>query len=85
MGKYHIPDTRKKIVKIEWLDSGGNNLIWEFKEEWQLTSHKITSIGILVADDKDEVIICQSESEDQYGRLFVIPRGCIKSIKELKG
>jgi len=80
----HIPNIRKKVVKIEWVDSGGNDTVWEYKEDWELTSHKCTSVGILVADDRDEVVICQSENNDQYGRLFVIPRGCIKSIKELK-
>lgn len=75
-----MTNKKQKIVKIDWLDSGGNNLIWEFKDSWQLDAHKITSVGILVSSNKKEVIICQSESQDQYGRLFVIPKGCVTRI-----
>ena len=73
-----------KVIKVEWLDSRGIDGIWHFKEEWDLTSHRCVSVGILVADDRDEIIICQSKNDDQYGNLFVIPKNTIMSREDLE-
>jgi len=72
-----------EIIKVEWLDSGGLDEVWTFKDDWELHPHRIVSVGILVTDDKDKLVICQSENDDQYGRLFAIPKGCITSRRKL--
>jgi hypothetical protein len=73
-----------KIVEITWEDSTGVNTTWEDRDSKPLDPIVINSVGYLLESNKDFVTICQSESCDQLGRRFSIPRGCIKKIKIIR-
>lgn len=74
-----------KYVVVEWQDSGGKDgVVWEFKDEWEIEPHTCYSVGVLVADTKEKLVIAQSWNDDQWGRLFVIPRRCVVSIERLE-
>jgi hypothetical protein len=72
-----------KIVEITWVDSAGMCGIWETPDCEPLTPMKIKSVGYLWEKTKDYVTIIQSIGNEQLGRRFSIPRGCIKKIKKL--
>ena len=42
------------------------------------------SVGYLVKDEKDRVVLVQSIQEDDTMNRFVIPKGCIKLVRVLK-
>ena len=72
-----------RLIYVEWSDSAGIDSIWQFKDDWELTSHKCKSVGFVVSVNRDELVICQSENTSQYGHLFVIPKSSITLKKEL--
>jgi hypothetical protein len=72
-----------KVIEIEWVDSGGIDSIWEFKDCKPMKPRRLVSVGYLWESTKHHVTICQSLGPDQVGRRFTIPRGCIKRIKTL--
>ena len=72
-----------KIVKINWLDSGSKYRNWEFKDDWSLEPLECMSVGFLVEKTAKKVVIAQSDGQDEWGRLFVIPKGCITKIEEI--
>lgn len=76
--KKHTP------VEITWVDSKGTQVVWQWKDDFDEDIATITSVGYLIKRNKDITIICQSISEDQYGKVFRIPTVAVKSIKELK-
>jgi hypothetical protein len=73
-----------KIVEIQWVDSTAEVDVWEQKDDYSRELEPIKTIGYLIEQDKDKVIICQSVSDSQYGQTFRIPKGCIKKIKTIK-
>lgn len=72
-----------KIVLIDWVDSGGNDVVWENKDTWELEPLPCKTVGFLLKKTPKYVVISQSDSPDQHGRLFVIPRGAITSMVKL--
>lgn len=75
----------KRIVYIQWEDSASvDGVVWQFKDDWVCESHNCFTVGFLVSEDKNTVVVAQSENDDQWGRLFAIPKKSIIEIKELK-
>lgn len=73
-----------KMVLIEWDDSGAvDGQVWEFKDEWDCDVHLCKTVGFLVAKNKVATVVAQSENQDQWGRLFAIPNGCITRVTTL--
>ena len=70
-----------KIVVVEWLDSGGIVDMWSFKDEELPTVRVCSTVGYLVSKNRLEVVLAQSENEEQWGRLITIPS---KSVTKLK-
>lgn len=58
--------------------------VWSFKDEWELEPHTCYTIGVLVTDTKQKLVVAQSWNDDQWGRLFVIPKGAIKEMEYLR-
>ena len=75
-----------KVIEIEWADATGHSE-WVNKEDaLKQTMCVFKSIGYLLQKDKEKVQIATTvgtESSDVSNTLF-IPRGCIKSIREIK-
>lgn len=81
-----------KLEKIFWDDAGGflvNNETWSSKEAIVKAYHNagfsVTSVGHLLHEDKDSVLIAQSHDEhyDQYANPLRIPKKMIKGRLEL--
>jgi hypothetical protein len=72
-----------KHVEIEWVDA---NILhgWQASfEDCDLAESKES--GYLVHEDKEKIIIARGYSKHGlYNSPMSIPKGCIKSIKELR-
>ena len=76
---------RKTRVEIEWVDS---NIMHDWASEDEVSLDKLPScfsVGYFFSEDDEKVIITMGYSN--YGLYIIrkaIPKGCIKSIKELR-
>jgi len=73
-----------RMVMVSWVDSSAVPQIWEYRDEYDDSLVEEHSVGYLISDDDEKVVICQSYSEHQYGQVFRIPRGCVTEINELR-
>lgn len=75
-----------KIVEVSWVDSCSYREVWINKDllkDVPFTPSECTTVGYLINDGKESVTVAQSTNDTEYGKLFTIPRGCIKEINEL--
>lgn len=81
-----------KIVEVEWLDSQMSSG-WRHKDTIEEVFGKTTclcaSIGYLVLEDEDKIMLAQNlgdwfEGDTQACNTMIIPRCSIKNIKEIK-
>ena len=76
---------RNRMVLIIWVDS---NIVHGWISPGEASSHHVAeaqSVGFFVKEDDKEIVIAMGESET--GLLIeckAIPKGCIKSVKELR-
>ena len=72
-----------KVVKVTWNDACDHGKAWVKQDELSgLVS--IATIGMLINKTKDMLTIAHSICEDgDFGGVFYIPRGCVKSIEYL--
>lgn len=73
-----------KTVEIEWVDAISYSNMWVARDSKESLA-LCRSVGYLVKKNKEKVVIAQSSASDgDVMNKFVIPRGCIKKITELK-
>ena len=78
------------MVNVVWLDTNECSLSsWQSKEELlNSTFCTIDSLGYLIADNDDCVIIAADKDKDNeddlFGRAQVIPRGVIVKVEYLQ-
>ena len=78
-------------VKITWDDAGafGGDNTWmtkeKIKEDYEIASFLCVSIGFLVFEDKDSIVIAQNYEEEygQYSQPMRIPKAMVIEIKRL--
>jgi len=71
-----------KIVVVEWADST-TSTGWENDPDLELCICE--TVGYLAKKTREKVVLIQSISDgNNVDNKFAIPRGCIKSIKELR-
>ena len=79
---------KKEIYIVKWIDSYSNSRWYNNKEinDWIKTSEKehIVSIGFLYRKTKDSIVLFADKSPDEKGRLMIIRRRSIISIKKIK-
>jgi len=74
-----------KRVEVIWQDANEMHG-WAVGEEVRLDGlPTVTSVGFLFLEDDDKIILVSSQSSfgAYIGRLS-IPKGCVKSIRELR-
>jgi hypothetical protein len=77
-----------KRVEIHWVDiihESGWRTLDELEAFDQAKSKTVVQIAYLYEEDEDQVILLDSYFEDKslYGTVHIIPKGCIKEIKEI--
>lgn len=71
-----------KIVEVLWADSTSSGG-WDGATD--LATSLCKTVGYLTVRNKNRVVVVQSTSDGgNCDNRFAIPRGCIKSIRELK-
>lgn len=76
------------LVLIDWIDpwsrGGWADNPEEVNEAWK-HDFSCQSVGWLIKEDKDKVMIAASRTanDSQLGDLFMVPRRCINSITQL--
>lgn len=72
------------IVEVEWDDSCSYANQWMQPND-NLEASLCKSVGYLVAKNKNRIVLAQSQHDDsdEVHNQFVIPRGCVKSIRNL--
>lgn len=82
---------KHSMYEIKWIDTYGYNGWYSEEEIDNKTSENgaVTSIGFCIKETPDYIIICMTMDErtddfTPYGCPKWIPKGFIKSIKELK-
>ena len=75
-----------KLVLVEWVDSAASSGEWEVIEAaLDMRPSPCYGCGFLIAKTKEYVTIALlTGKRKNVNCVAVIPRGCIKSIKELK-
>jgi hypothetical protein len=73
-----------KKVEVTWLDATSVSNEWLTLEEIKALERDIyTTVGILIDQIDDVVIIGQSQGKGRFYNIFEIPKGAIKSIESL--
>ncbi len=82
---------REQIVEVTWQDSSSYGAWAERDARSKSTCDPITSVGYVLKRDRGHLTLCQSithrppaEKPDHVNNTFVIPRGCIKSIRRIE-
>lgn len=70
-----------KIVKISWTDS--NRYMYQMELDEEVTTTTIETVGWLVSEDEDQVVLAQDIIEDDIRGVIVIPKVCIVETREL--
>ncbi len=75
-----------KIVLVEWTDSTMLGTRWHCEDEIdQLDIGRCVSVGIIRQNDDDKMVLVQNQGRYRDGaNLIALPKGCIKSIRQLK-
>jgi hypothetical protein len=77
-----------KRVEIIWQDivhESGWHTVEELEDFNQTKDKTVYQLGYLYEEDEDEVTIVDSFFEDKktFGTIHIIPKGCIKQMKEI--
>lgn len=79
-----------KIVEVIWVDieelAGGWHDLDEVEEHVNNEKGRtVKMVGYLLEEDEEKLTLSDSKMGDNfYGTINVIPKGCIKEVKELK-
>ena len=69
-----------KMVLVEWHDATMSTKAWG----GEVDVMPCQSVGFLIKKDRKQVQIANSKSEDgDFGGVFTIPRGFLRSIREV--
>ena len=68
-----------KPVIVKWVDIT-SELIWN--DEGKIKPMEFTSIGFLVEDNDDFIVL--NDTEGEWGQHTAYPKGCVKKIIQLK-
>ena len=77
-----------QIVLIDWLDAMSDDNSWQdLKELQEQKLRPVTSVGYIIKEDNDSVILVSSFDEESQcgGGGVVIPTNCITKNTILKG
>ncbi len=78
---------RLQGVLVEWLDPMNHNGWVSISEVEAMGVQTMWALGWLVGKDKEyiKVSVNKSTDGDRVSDILILPVGCVKSIKEIKG
>ena len=71
-----------KLVEVKWEDATSYANQW-MTPDGNLEPMSCMTVGYVVSKNKNKLVLAQSQHEDEVHNQFVIPRGCIKSIRDI--
>lgn len=71
------------LVELVW-DDACSDAGWQTTKQIKFEPQKVVTVGLLIAENKDYIIIAHTYSADDYVGWFQIPKGMILSRKTLK-
>jgi len=78
--------TEDKLVEIIWVDARFSCNSWlDIEEAKKITLAETQTRGTILREDDDSVTVYQNinKSDSDVAHCVTIPKGCIKSIREL--
>jgi len=68
---------------VVWIDAHAATLRWTTFDELEINEREIVSVGFLVQDDDEHVVLAQSMDHvtDSVDSVLVIPRACVRSLR----
>jgi len=77
--------TSQKIVEVEWFDAQSSLEIWTLEELQQLKPRHTFSVGYLLVENKDFIILGFTDfGNGLIKHSQIIPRTTIKKITEIR-
>ena len=72
------------VVLIDWIDAkqGGDWAVQDDVDKMKPEPSK--SVGFLVRDDDEAVVVAQTQNTDHLGDCLIIPRGMVRRVTVLK-
>ena len=77
-------DAKYPLVEIRWDDAASLEHGWVDPEVEKPVAQMVTTVGFLIADDSDYVVIASTTDGTWVNGRFQIPRGMVKRIKPLR-
>ncbi len=72
-----------KVVSVKWIDSRMDDC-WQGAEEAKGFNPELAcSVGFLLCEDEEKVVLVQTFGKDNVQGLIAIPKVCIKDMKEM--
>lgn len=78
-----------RLVIVDWIDAYGPTVPWTgFSKLGQIKPHKVQTVGWVVSEDEDYIVLVPSWGDDPEGETegygeTAIPKGCIKQMRDL--
>jgi len=76
-------NTVKDEVRIIWLDSKTWSNLWIGELEFEFNLPECKTVGIILDEDEEKIILAQTISGDERLNIIGIPKGCIKAVYKL--
>jgi hypothetical protein len=74
-----------KFVEVRWMDIAGYPG-WHNEDDKPETYEpmRCTSVGYLLYESKDRVVLCGSLGPEKFCDITVIPAGCVDAVRDLE-
>lgn len=74
---------RARFVWVEWDDACDLSLGWVNWGDVKREIHLVVSVGFLVGESPDGIVLASAISEDAHNSHFSIPRGTVLRIHDI--
>lgn len=71
------------LVIVNWIDAATDNGWTDTDEAHDFTPPACVTVGFLVADKPDHIVLAQSHGGDEMGNRWTIPRGMVTAMRVL--
>jgi hypothetical protein len=71
------------VVIVTWVDAATENGWTDTDEAHDFVPPQCLTLGYLVADKPDHLVLAQSHGGDEMGNRWTIPRGMVRDVRTL--